>query len=136
MKRSDLKKLAMMGLLAGMACSCGVDNSRGASSSNYSDVAEADTMDEQELMAKLDDNGKRLYSSLSPEGKKLALQLANQSCKGKNTCAGLNSCATQEHSCMGKGTCKGTSKGPFTNKNDAVKVAAMHMAQKRQEMTR
>ncbi len=134
MKKSDLKKLALLGLLSGIACSCNMDGS-GKSLSSPTDLAETDqgTLNEQDLMTKLDDNGKRLYGSLSPEGKKLALQLANQSCKGKNSCAGLNSCATQEHACMGKGSCKGTSKGPFVNKNDAVRVAAMHMAQKRED---
>lgn len=130
MKKSDLKKLALLGLTAGLVCSCseaGGENSKNGTSSH------ATILTEQELVNKLDDNGKRLFSSLSPEGKSLALQLASQSCKGQNTCAGLNSCKTSEHSCAGQGGCKGTSPGPFKDKNEAVKVAAKKMAEKRQD---
>lgn len=67
------------------------------------------------------------YMSLSPEGKALALKLANQTCKGKNDCAGLSSCKTSDHSCAGQNSCKGKSAGPFKDKNLAVKIAAQKM---------
>lgn len=74
------------------------------------------------------------FQKLSPEGKALALKLANQDCKGKNDCKGLNSCKTANNSCAGQGGCKGTTPGPFTDKVKAVKVAAQKMAEKRTSM--
>jgi hypothetical protein len=73
---------------------------------------------------------------LSPEGKALALKLANQSCKGKNSCKGLNSCKTEEHSCAGRGSCAGTAAAPFKDKNQAVKIAAQKMAEKRASLNK
>lgn len=68
------------------------------------------------------------YNSLTPEGKaaalKLANQLANQDCKGKNDCAGLSSCKADDHSCAGQNSCKGKGAGTFKDKNLAVKIAA------------
>lgn len=91
-------------------------------------------MSEQDLLSQLSPEGKATFQGLSPEGKALALKLANQSCKGQNECKGMNSCKSNENSCAGQGGCKGTSKGPFTDKNVAVKVAAKKMAEKRSMM--
>ncbi len=88
-------------------------------------------MSESELVSKLNSEGKATFQSLDPAGKALALKLANQTCKGQNDCKGLNSCKTANNSCAGNGSCKGTSKGPFTDKNTAVKVAAKKMSDKR-----
>lgn len=79
----------------------------------------------------LNEQSKMLYRGLDQEGKTLALKLINQSCKGQNECKGLNSCKTKDHSCAGRGSCAGTSAGPFQDKNQAVKIAAMRMAEKR-----
>lgn len=89
------------------------------------------SLSESELMNMLNAQGKATYQSLDPAGKALALKMANQTCKGQNECKGLNSCRTEEHSCAGKGSCAGTASAPFKDKNLAVKVAAMKMAEKR-----
>lgn len=89
------------------------------------------TMTESDLLNQLNAQGKATYQSLSPEGKALALKLANQTCKAHNECKGLNSCKTDTNSCAGQGGCKGKSPGPFADKNSAVKVAAQKMAEKR-----
>lgn len=86
---------------------------------------------EAQLLSQLNDEGRAIYSGLDPAGKALAIKLANQSCAGKNDCKGLNSCKSKDHSCAGKGSCKGTSPGPFKDKNQAVKIAAQKMAEKR-----
>lgn len=127
-KKSTLKKLALLGLLSGMSLTAqACDNSH-----NKSDkVVEQRQLSESEFVAELSPEGKRIYQSLDSEGKRLALQLANQSCKGQNSCKGLNSCKSDTNSCAGQGGCKGTSPGPFKDKNDAVKVAAVNMAKKR-----
>lgn len=94
------------------------------------------TITEEELKRQLNEAGRAMFNSLSPEGKALALKLASQSCKGQNDCKGLASCATSDHSCAGKNSCAGTTKGPFTDKNTAVKVAAQKMAEKRASMNK
>jgi hypothetical protein len=112
-------------------------NANGSNYYNPSQVAEADkhatppTLNEADLQSKLNAQGKSTYNSLTPEGKKLALQLANAECKGKNDCKGLNSCKTDKNECAGKGGCKAQSKCSFKDKNLAVKVAAAKMAEKR-----
>jgi hypothetical protein len=88
-------------------------------------------MTESELLSQLNEEGKGIYHGLDAQGKALALKLASQTCKGQNECKGLNSCAGEHNSCAGRGSCAGTSPKPFTDKNTAVKVAAMKMAEKR-----
>lgn len=80
---------------------------------------------EQTIESELNSEGTATYKALSPEGKKLAVKLSNQSCTGKNSCKGLNSCKSADNDCAGKGGCKGTTPGPFKDKNQAVKVASM-----------
>lgn len=128
-KKSHLKKLALLGLIGGMAVTATACETSG--SPHDKNVTEQKQLTESDLAAQLSPEGKRIYQNLDPEGKKLALQLANQSCKGKNTCKGLNACKTADNSCAGEGGCKGTSPGPFKDKNDAVKVAASYLAKKR-----
>lgn len=91
-------------------------------------------MKESELLQKLDEKHKVMYSNMSPEGKQLARQLAGQSCAGKNDCKGLNSCKTNKNDCAGKGGCKGQSPGAFKDKNQAIDVANNHMREKRMSM--
>lgn len=94
-------------------------------------ATEQKKLTETDLLQQLNPQAKAMYQSMSPEGKALALKLANQDCKGKNDCKGLNSCKSDENSCAGQSSCKGKSVGPFTDKNKAVKVASMKMAEKR-----
>lgn len=109
-----------------------------SSSKRYLADADSDTatqtqppLKESDLLNQLNPDAKATYQTLSPEGKALALKLANQSCKGLNDCKGLGSCKTDDHSCAGKNGCKGQSKCSFKDKNQAVKVAAKKMAEKR-----
>ncbi|HEV8051711.1 MAG TPA: hypothetical protein VGP47_04385, partial [Parachlamydiaceae bacterium] len=89
------------------------------------------TLTESELLSQLNEQSKAAYKGLDAAGKALALKMANQSCEGKNECKGLNSCKNNEHACAGKGSCAGTAKSNFKDKNLAVKVAALKMAEKR-----
>lgn len=91
-------------------------------------------LSEQELWVQLNDETRAVYESLDAEGRALALELANQSCKNLNDCKGRNSCRTDENSCAGQGGCQGQSKGPFEDKNQAVHVAAKRMAEKRADL--
>lgn len=133
MKKNNLKKLALLGLTGGIIL--GATSCEPASRKN-SQIESQKTLTAAELYAQLSPDAQRDFDRMDKEGKDLALKLANQTCAGKNSCKGLNSCANNEHTCKGQGSCKGTSKGPFENKDDAVKVAAMHMTKKRMEMTK
>lgn len=62
---------------------------------------------ESELVSQLNDEGKMTYNSLSPEGKALALKLANEGQNGE----------------------------PMKDKNEAVKLAAKKMSEKRNSMS-
>lgn len=94
--------------------------------------ASSAAMSESEFMSQLNAQNKATFQSMSPEGKALAMKLAQQECKGKNSCKGLNSCKGKGNDCAGKGSCKGTSSDKFKDKNLAVKVASMKMAEKRE----
>ncbi len=90
-------------------------------------------MTEDDLLLELNDEGTKLYQSLSPEGKKLALTVASQYCNGTNECKGLNSCQTEKNKCAGQGSCKGQSKCAISDKNLAVKLVHDKMAAKRND---
>jgi hypothetical protein len=144
MKKTNLKKLALMGI-AGVLMAQAQGNAaqqNGSYNGSNQYVAAMDSMQssskmsESDLLQKLSPEGKATYQSLSKEGKDLALKLANQSCQGKNGCKGMNSCKSTENACAGKAGCQGKSNGPFTDKNMAVKVAAQKMAEKRSEAMR
>lgn len=82
-------------------------------------------MTEDELLLELNEEGENIYNSLDSKGKALAREVASQRCNGMNKCAGLNACRTDTNKCAGQGSCKGLSKCGFSDKNLAVKVAAM-----------
>lgn len=88
-------------------------------------------MTEDELLLELSADGAKLYNSLSPEGKALALKVASMRCKGTNECAGLNACKTEQNDCAGKGSCQGLGKCGIADKNLAVKLVYEKMAKKR-----
>lgn len=133
-KNNNLKKIALLGLTGGiLLAATGCEQQRSGGGTTQSSVSQKQ-MSAAELYAVLTPEERQEYDSLDSKGKKLALELANQSCKGQNSCKGLNSCKSSENSCKGQGGCKGKSQGPFADKNDAVKVAAKHMAEKRQNL--
>lgn len=90
-------------------------------------------MTEDELLLQLNDEGTKIYKTLSPEGKKLALETASRSCNGTNSCKGLNACKTDKNDCAGKSSCKGTSKCALADPNVAVKLVQKKMEAKRLE---
>lgn len=89
------------------------------------------TLTKDELRGQLTEQGKTIFDRLSPEGQALAIKLASQTCKGHNACKGQNSCKTDKNACAGQGGCQGQSDCSFKNKDQAVKVAALKMAEKR-----
>jgi hypothetical protein len=117
---SKLVALAALGFVAGTV---------GTVTARPSHIMVADQ--NQTFFSQLDAKHQALFNELNPEGQRLALQLAEQQCKGQNFCKGLNSCKTSKNACAGQGGCKGQAKGPFEDKNQAVDVAKKHMEQKR-----
>lgn len=93
-------------------------------------------MTEEELLLQLNDEGAKLYESLTPEGKTLALEVASQRCAATNSCKGLNACRTDKNACAGKGQCKNLGKCAISDPNVAVKLTAKKMADKRQQTQR
>lgn len=109
----------------------GGKNNQIAEEENNLTVTNPAKLTETDLVNKLNPQGKATYQSLSPEGKALALKLANQACKGQNSCAGEGACKSTEHACLGKNDCKGKGTCSFKDKNDAVRAASLKMVQKR-----
>ena len=107
-------------------------NSDGANGSNLG----YHLMTEDELLLELNDEGSRMYKSLSPEGKRLALEVASMRCAKTNPCAGLNACATDKNDCAGKGQCKARGKCAVSDKNLAVKLVYEKMVKKRSDALR
>lgn len=118
------------------------NNAKNSNKNSSSELAEKDKSDgnvgyhvytEDELLLELNDEGTKLYNSLTPEGKALARLVASQRCDHTNECAGLNACQSDKNKCAGQGACKGQGKCAFSDKNMAVKVVADKMAKKRAE---
>lgn len=140
-KNKSLKGLMLTGIAAGLCFSNPLTSAeKQEKSETLMDLA-AKTggnvtyhlMTEDELLLQLDSEGTKVYNSLSPEGKKLALETASRTCAGFNSCKGLNACAGEHNKCAGKGTCKGTSICGISDPNLAVKLAAKKMEEKRLE---
>lgn len=156
MKKRNLKKLAALGLASGLLVLSAVDGQNIISEEiesvegddpadgsvpelddeNYDPNSENEgyyLMTEQELLLQLNQRGRKVYNSLSPEGKTLALKVASRRCNNANECKGLNACRTDDNDCAGQGSCKGQTKCAIGDKNLAVKLVANKMAAKRQE---
>lgn len=136
MKNKYLKKLAVSGLVAGL-CTIQAVEAAEKTKDEKTDYADQNLgyhlMTEEELLDQLNDEGVKIYNSLTPEGKKLAREVASSRCNGMNPCKGLNACKTDKNECNGKGACKGQSKCAQSDPNVAVKLVAKKMAEKRTE---
>lgn len=158
MKKTNLQKLALMGLSSGLMVSvplCAQNGSPVSTKSTAPSPASNKTnsqdndeygandgnmnyhlMSEDELKMELEPKGVEMYNSLTPEGRLMARKVASQMCNGTNPCKGYNACQTDQNQCAGKGSCKGKSKCAFSDKNLAVKVVSDKMKQKREAATR
>lgn len=149
MKKNEMKKFAIVGLMTGIAISSGLYAAttaapvdKDAKAAEKTDPNEGNSgyhlMTEDELLLELNGDGTALYKSLDPKGKELARYVASQRCNGTNACAGLNACQTDKNTCAGKGSCQGKGKCALSDKNLAVKLVAdkMKMADKRSNITK
>lgn len=148
----EFKKLALMGLATGLLVSAESAEAKQALLSrigNFELLAAAvnpdgskdfdpndgnmgyHVMTEDELLLELNDEGTKLYNSLTPEDKALVLKVASMRCQGTNECKHLNACKTDHNDCAGKGECKGKGKCALADKNLAVKLVYDKMKEKR-----
>lgn len=143
MKKNSLKNLALLGISAGVCVVQGLHANEAVKTSENTNKAAAydpndgnlgyHLMTEEEFLLELNDEGTKQYQALSPEGKKIAREIASARCSGTNECKGRNACKTDDNDCAGKGSCKGKGKCAVSDKNLAVKLAADVMANKRAE---
>ena len=136
MKKLDLKRLAVLGLVSGLVIQQPIQAADAKNDYQTTDTDEDGNrgyflMTEDDLLLELNDQGTKAYNQLSPEGKALARKVASQRCNGTNECKGLNACKTDTNECAGKGSCKGQSKCALSDKNLAVKLVSDKMAAKR-----
>lgn len=140
MNKHKLTQYVLLGILSGSLLSnlaFAADNKEDKKN-NLLDTTDGNMgyhlMDDDEILLQLNDEGTKLYNSLSPEGKKLAREVASARCNGTNSCKGLNGCRTDKNECAGKGSCKGQGKCAIADPNVAVKLAAKKMSEKRQNV--
>lgn len=144
MNKNDMKKLALLGLIGGTLVSQGAfaadatTSKKGEVGSKDKSIEELNAQNvgyhlytEDELLLELNDEGAKMFKSLTPEGKKLALEVASSRCNGTNECKGLNGCQTANNACAGKGACKGQGKCAIADKNLAVKLVRDKLAKER-----
>lgn len=118
MHKQDVKKLVLLGLTSGLL----VAQSHGiAADANDGNIG-YHLMTESELALELTNEGAKMFQSLNPEGKALALEVVSMRCNKTNPCGHLNACKTDKNDCAGQGACKGQGKCAFADKNLAVKV--------------
>lgn len=135
MKKINLKKLAISGVACGLCTlQTGVAAEEKKDKIDYAaQNLNYHLMTEDELLNQLNDEGVKLYNGLTPEGKKLAREVASATCNNQNPCKGLNACKTDKNACNGQGACKGQGKCAQSDPNVAVKLVAKKMAEKRAE---
>lgn len=138
MKKQSFKKAAILGLATGIAIAGNLQADAKTAPTQTSESTDPNAgnlgyhlLTEDELLMDLNDEGYKLYMSLSPEGKELARKVASSRCNQTNECKGLNACATDKNKCAGKGECKHTGKCAISDKNLAVKLVAKKMNEKR-----
>lgn len=142
MKKRNLESLIVLGLLSGSLLTGKVlADTKDSKTKDNSDnpVLSAENgnmgyhlMTEDELLMQLNSEGTKIYQSLTPEGKKLALKVASSSCNDTNECKGLNACRTEKNTCAGKGECKARGKCAISDPNLAIKLVQKKMAEKRE----
>lgn len=149
MKRQDLKKIALLGIMSGVVLSQSVQaqdlRQSPASSAANSSATKTHAPDpndgnlgyhlmtEDELLLELNADGQKMYHSMDAKNKELTLKVASARCANTSECKGLNACKTEKNACAGQGSCKGLGKCAIADKNLAVKLVYDKMQKKRAE---
>ena len=131
MKRRDLTTLAMIGISAGlMVGGCQPNDGR---SNNKAAADEQLSPDMQSFYSSLSSDAQQKFMQLDAQHKMMAVEMANQSCNGKNKCSGMGGCSTAEHQCAGQNGCKGQGGAPIKDPNKAVEAQYKNQIGQRQK---
>lgn len=144
MKKQNLATLAMIGISAGIVAGGCQQKAKanGASTTPNSQAKPSDSTKQMKMPSQADMDA--FNKSLSPDAQKkfkdldiqhkaMAMAMMDQSCNGKNECAGIGGCATPEHSCAGANSCKGKGGAPVEDPNKAVEVQYKNQMNERQK---
>jgi len=120
MKKKDLATLAMLGISAGLMVNGCQKGSH--SPGNKAAADEQMSSDMQSFYSALSPDAQKKFMQLDAQHKMMAIEMAQQSCNGKNKCAGMGGCSTSQHQCAGKNSCKGQGGTPVKDPNKAVET--------------
>jgi hypothetical protein len=124
MKKRDLTALVMIGISAGLVVGgCQQQGSRNeVGPNNKASADEQMSPDMQAFYSSLSPDAQNKFMQLDAQHKMMAVEMANQDCKGQNKCATMGGCKTDQHDCKGKNGCKGQGGAPIKDPNKAVEV--------------
>lgn len=131
MKNRDLTTLAMIGISAGLVVG-GCGQKDGKTSYYKASAAEQLSSDMQAFYSSLSPDAQQKFMQLDAQHKMMAVEMANQSCNGRNKCAGMGGCAATDHKCAGQNSCKGNGGAPVKDPNKAVEVQLRNQMNQRQ----
>lgn len=130
-KKHDLATLALIGISAGLIV--GGCQKQAQGQGNGAASAEKMSPDMQAFYNSLSADAKQKFNQLDAQHKMMAVEMMQQSCNGKNSCAGMGGCASGQHTCAGKNSCKGQGGAPVKNANKAVEAQYNNQMQQRQK---
>ncbi len=130
MKKNDLAKLAMIGISAGLMV--GGCQQKNGPDRNKASADEQMSPDMQSYYNSLSSDAQKKFMELDAQHKMMAVEMAHQSCKGQNKCAGMGGCGTVDHKCAGQNSCKGQGGNPVKDASKAVEVQYKNQMDQRQ----
>jgi hypothetical protein len=134
MKKYDVMSLALMGIAAGLLTCCEHRDSKNGpprQQGHQLGAAENMTPEMQQFYIQLTPASQRVFNTLDIQHKMIAMQMANQNCRGLNSCRGLGGCQTGANDCAGQNSCEGLGGDPVNDPNRTVSLAAQKQAEKR-----
>lgn len=134
MKKRDLSTLALVGISAGLmvsGCNQKESDKKDNGSGNKAYAAEQLSPDMKSFHDSLSPTAQKKFMELDAQHKMMAIEMANQSCNGRNKCAGMGGCASPNNSCAGHNGCKGEGGAPVKDPNKAVDVQYDHQKEQR-----
>lgn len=133
MKKRNLATLAMLGIGVGLAV--GGCQQQGNKGNNKGSADEQMSPDMESYYKSLSPDAQQKFMQLDAQHRMMAVEMAHQSCSGKNKCAGMGGCATASHKCAGKNSCKGQGGAPIKDANKAVEAQYQNQMNQRQQMS-
>jgi|GEM_PF-2352671 len=136
MKKRNLATLAALGVTAGLTFGCQQSGSNKQTETKPAAVAEQMKPDMAAFYKTLSPEAQKQFDALDADHKEMAVEMANQSCNGKNKCSGMGGCASEKNSCAGQNSCKGEGGAPVKNADEAVEAQYDNQMKGRQESSK